>query len=374
MNKDFQTQKKGCAHHIYKYMAWLFMSLPLMHAGCSEAPNNSAQDRELVIENLASALEESFVFPEIALRYSSHLRKQTAHIIKKKTTPEQFADILTSELQSIQKDAHLRIFPPDKISSDKGTNDPSEQESTPAPAPTDAIEAKLWLTPDIAYIRFNLFPGDEKTLLSLDTFISGHANAGSLIIDVRGHRGGGLDEMDLMFSHMFSQETDLLYLETRRAVDEAGGSPIKDSKTVLRIAGPKAIVRRKHIAVPHAKRLLADTKLYILTSGYTASAAEHFALAMKRTKRGVVIGQPSRGGAHFGGTIDLSSGYAVFIPVGRSFNPDTGKDWEGVGVIPNIPTAPENALIQALIESGINDEAARIINLTLNYKPPTPSK
>ncbi len=369
MNKYFQTQKKGLARHIYKYMAWLFMSLPLVLAGCSEPPNNSAQDRELVIENLASALEESFVFPEIALRYSSHLRTQTAHIVKKKTTPEQFADSLTSELQSIHKDAHLRIFPPDKVSID-----PAEQENAPPPVPADAIEAKLWLAPDIAYIRFNLFPGDEKTLLSLDTFISGHANAGSLIIDLRGHRGGGLDEMDLMFSHMFSQETDLLYLETRRAVDEAGGSPIKDSKTVRRIAGPEAVMRRKHIAVPHAKPLLADTKLYILTSGYTASAAEHFALAMKRTKRGVVIGQPTRGGAHFGGTIDLSSGYAVFIPVGRSFNPDTGKDWEGVGVIPNIPTAPENALTQALIDLGINDEAARKINQALNYKPPTPPK
>ena len=340
----------------------------LVMSACASKPQREVSDKEAVVESLAVSLEENFVFPGIGEKYAHYLRNNPLQNIDE-MSPKQFASALTSGLQQVHKDAHLRVMPP---------NDTPEQaqvdEKTSSPLPVDSIEATMWLAPNIAYIRFNLFPGDTKTLQTLDTFIKVHENAKTLIIDVRGHRGGGLAEMDAMFSHMFFEPKDLAYMETRQAVDDAGASPVKDGKTVKTIKGPKGVVRRKHMAIPHSVPLMLDTEIYILTSGYTASAAEHLSMVMKRTKRGVVVGENTRGGAHYGGTIDLANGYAAFVPVGRTFNPDTQKDWEGVGVAPDIQTSSEQALITALLNVGMSDEEALKIDRLLNYKSPARPK
>jgi C-terminal processing protease CtpA/Prc len=66
-----------------------------------------------------------------------------------------------------------------------------------------------------------------------------------------------------------------------------------------------------------------------------------------------VIGRATAGANHFGGDQDLGGGYSVFLPVGRSYDPKTGKDWEGVGILPDIYVAPEQALVIALNQAGL---------------------
>jgi hypothetical protein len=34
---------------------------------------------------------------------------------------------------------------------------------------------------------------------------------------------------------------------------------------------------------------------------------------------------------------EVSDGFGVWVPAGRAVNPVTGKDWEGTGVIPDVP-------------------------------------
>jgi C-terminal processing protease CtpA/Prc len=43
----------------------------------------------------------------------------------------------------------------------------------------------------------------------------------------------------------------------------------------------------------------------------------------------------------------------VFLPVGRTIDPDTGKDWEGAGIAPDVPVAPTLALEEALRRTGV---------------------
>jgi hypothetical protein len=43
----------------------------------------------------------------------------------------------------------------------------------------------------------------------------------------------------------------------------------------------------------------------------------------------------------------------VFVPVGRTFDPDTGKGWEGTGVAADVEMPAERALIEALTRSGV---------------------
>ena len=46
-------------------------------------------------------------------------------------------------------------------------------------------------------------------------------------------------------------------------------------------------------------------------------------------------------------------GYAAFVPVGRTFDPDNDWDWEGVGVPPDVAVPADQALDEALRRLGV---------------------
>jgi C-terminal processing protease CtpA/Prc len=131
-------------------------------------------------------------------------------------------------------------------------------------------------------------------------------------------------------------------------VDERGPPP-DDGPQLVKVDAPKGIYRRRHVITPNPNETrLYTAKVYYLTSHRTASAAEHLALAFKRTHRATLVGETTAGGNHFGGVERIGAGLAVFLPVGRTFDPDTGWDWEGVGIAPDVATPAADALDAAL--------------------------
>ena len=98
-----------------------------------------------------------------------------------------------------------------------------------------------------------------------------------------------------------------------------------------------------------------------MVSNKTASAGEHFALALKASGRAELIGEPTAGANHFGGPAELDEHFHVWMPVGRTYDIKTGQDWEGSGVSPDVPADPKRALIVALEKAGLSAaEAARL--------------
>ena len=49
----------------------------------------------------------------------------------------------------------------------------------------------------------------------------------------------------------------------------------------------------------------------------------------------------------------MGASYAAFIPVGRTFDPDTGQGWEGTGVKPDVEVPADKALDEALKLAGV---------------------
>ena len=159
--------------------------------------------------------------------------------------------------------------------------------------------------------------------------------------------------MDVLFPQLFAKETTLVVMDTRKASEENKKEAIDGSLRPL--AGPEGIVRRAHVVTPAAGQGgLATAKVYLLTSNRTVSAGEHFSLSMKRTHRATLIGETTRGAGHYGGISDLGHGYAAFIPIGRTFDPDTGEGWEGVGVEPDVAVPADKALDEALKLAGVS--------------------
>ena len=321
-----------------------------------------AEDAGQVVEALATALDENFVFPDKGKAYAAALRAKLASGgYASFANGEEFAEAVTADLQAIHADGHLRLHPPQQ---DEG----GQRRMMSPPSPDEAIGKCGWIAPGIAYISFGAFPGDEATVAKLRSFLAGHSSAGTLIIDARTHRGGGLAEMDAMFPYFFAEPRTLVQMDTRRAAEERHGHPIEETPTLVEVAAPEGVVRRSHNVIPAGDATaLRGAKIYLLTSERTASAAEHLSLSLKRTGRATLTGETTAGAGHYGGVVPLGGGYSAFIPVGRTFDPETNEGWEGTGVAPDVAVPAERALVEALTRSGVAPADAE--RLSAEYKP-----
>jgi hypothetical protein len=80
----------------------------------------------------------------------------------------------------------------------------------------------------------------------------------------------------------------------------------------------------------------------------TFSGGEEMAYDLQALKRAVVVGEVTGGGANpGGGLVPLGKQFVANIPSGQGVNPITGTSWEGVGVVPDVPTPAAAALTKA---------------------------
>ena len=339
------------------------------------APAESEADRRAVIEQLATAIEENFVFPDVAHRYAEALRAKAA-AGGYANLGTRFAETVEADLQAIHPDRHLRFgmaaaMPAGQRRVMRAPSTPSTpgpgEAGTPRrvmrmPDPSTAIGQSGWIADGVAYIDFGLFPGTPETIARIERFLDEHRDARTLIFDIRNHRGGGLAEMDVIFARIFARETVLVGMDTRVAVEQRRGNPLGDGPTLRRAAGPDGVVRRMHYAVPSgAATSLRNARIFLLTSHRSGSAAEHFALALKRTGRATLIGETTAGAGHYGGVIEIGFGYSAFIPVGRTFDPDNNQGWEGTGVAPDVQVPADQALDEALRRAGVDPAQRRTL-------------
>ena len=308
-------------------------------------PPLAPAEADALVAKLADALESDFVLPDAGRKYAAMLRaKVAAGAYRNAATADAFASAVTADLQAIHRDAHLKLLPP------KGGSAAKPKEALPVPKES-TITASGWIAPGVAYIAFDAFYGNEATLADLRTFLAKVRGADTLIIDARHHKGGGMDEMDVLFPQLFTAKTALVDMDGRVNVEQRLGDP-GFGATVEKVPGPEGVIRRRHFAIPAADPGLGKAKVYLLTSHYSASAAEHMALALKRTHRATLIGETTRGAGNFGYPLSLGHGYSAFIPFGRTFDPDTDQGWEATGIRPDVEVAADGALDEALKRAG----------------------
>lgn len=303
-----------------------------------------------VAEKLAAELELNFVHPEQAKRYSAMLRSNLAAGRYDQGNRIALARTLTDDLQAVAKDGHLRIELRGPESQRAGGGGPRNG-SPPL------IQSAKQIAPGIAYIRFTAFMGGDEEVAAVRKFMGDNQDAKTLIFDLRNHHGGGLAEMDEIFPYLFAAKTPLVTLEVPRSTFDRHGSPVGQGPT-LEMVKDDRYVRTTHVAMPNESGSLRNAKVYLLISNVTGSAAEHFSLAFKSTGRGTLIGEATAGANHFGGPAPLNENFAVWMPVGRTFEIKTGKDWEGTGVAPDIEVDPKQALVVALEKAGLSHEDA----------------
>ncbi|WP_177497523.1 S41 family peptidase [Pseudomonas sp. Hp2] len=325
----------------------------------------------------ADLLERGYLDPASGQAYAERLRHQATVGAYDALGGQALADQLTADLQRVKQDRHLKVSvggPPAAGPGPVMIAGPKGAGPAPGGAPSaiggpmrrraPAIEHAGWIAPGIAYIRYNEFPYDEEITRQTREFLAAHAQARTVIFDLRTHRGGGPAQMDVIFPELFSQAQPLVGMESRQA-----GSPALSGPGLRPSHGGKGNIKEYWVE-PAADAPLAKARVYVLTSNATGSAGEMFAAALKWSGRGTLVGASTAGANHFGGMEPLGGGLMLFLPDGRTFNLKDGKDWEGDGIAPDIEVTPEHALSATLQREGVSQADADA--LETRYLPHLP--
>jgi hypothetical protein len=314
-----------------------------------------AMDRASIraaVAELADLMERNYVFPDAARQYAEHLRtRAAAGAYDGLTEPESLAQTLTTELNGVHRDAHLRIAVADQSAAPAG---PRMRRGPPGGG--QAISDPIWLAEGVGYFRINGLPSTDESVAQMTRTLDELASARTLIIDERRCPGGGPREMDVLFSRLYAAPTPTMIMDTRTG---AGGfAPPPDDPHMRRASAPEGVTRYEQWALPTTPvSPLANARVFVLT-GRTGSACEHIAQALRETGRATLVGAYTDGAGHYGGQRSFGGGrFRMFLPVGNSYAPGA-QSWEGVGVAPHREVAVEDALNEVLREIGAPLDAA----------------
>jgi hypothetical protein len=286
--------------------------------GAASRPLDAATRAEAIAAIIA-ALNEQYVFPDVARRMGEALQRHAAAgRYDGLNNAETLAGQLTSDLQAECSDKHLRVTAAGAGPS-RRLGHGGEQR-----ARENYGFRKVELLPrNIGYLKFDMFdqsPEAKSTAAAALAFVE---NCEALIFDLRENGGGSPEMIGFISSYLFDRPMVLNTFQDRE------GKVVSETRTQSEIPG---------------KRFAADVPVYVLTSSRTFSGAEEFAYNLKNLKRATIVGETTGGGAHPVRMRELPGGLSVSIPFNRAVNPISGTNWEGAGVDPDIKTPAGEAL------------------------------
>jgi C-terminal processing protease CtpA/Prc len=301
---------------VYERRRWL-VALAVLLSGCAWSPQDSqAQDdtwRAQAVESVAGILEDRYPWPDTAQMISAHLRARhgSGAYASLATLPE-LAQALTFDIRSVHPDLHLGVR--------HGPMRP------PSGASGDAIERVERLDGDIGYLKLGMISGSEHAFASVADALKTLDGTAAMILDMRGMPGGSAAMANFLISH-FTPPGVLSLAVQNRATGQTN-----HRYTLDEVPGPRR----------------TEVPLYVLVDGRSASAAEDIPFVLQNLGRATIVGERTVGAGRNVQGVPGALGLTVLVSTTRVFDPATGREWERVGVGPDITTTSEDALAAAL--------------------------
>jgi len=296
------------------------------------APFDAAAPTD-VVNQLATALRDRYVFPEVGEQAAARITAARAAGEYDGLDQAAFAARLHADVAAIAHDKHLNI----------GWQGGPPPGPPPGAGPMPRAEAGVVradrLAGGIGYVEVIGFPPPQAFKPALDRAMAGLAGSKALIIDVRRNGGGAPPAVAYLVSY-------LLAPDTRVHINDIVG----------RTPGTTDFTRTSSYSEPTPVSF-AGVPVYVLTSSRTFSGGEEFAYDVKALKVATLVGELTGGGANPTGGVPLGNGFIASIPFGRAENPVTRSNWEGHGVDPDVAVPAADALRVALERLGAEPAA-----------------
>ncbi len=323
-----------------KLSNWKLICILLITFSVSLSTNvlaqESEQDRTIdfnmqaeIIDSITHALNENYVFPDVAKEMEKYVREQyQSKKYKDLTSLTQFVRKLDQDLREISKDKHLGVmFMSDEelagFEDDTLTDEEKKNELEKKRRDNFCFREIKILEGNIGYLKLRCFEeatDGGATAIAAMNFL---AYTDAIIFDLRQNGGGDPSMVQLISSYLFKEPTYLNSLYFPKP------DSIAQFWTQAYVKGPR----------------LTDVDVYVLTSGNTFSGAEEFTYDLKNLKRGIIIGETTGGGANWWEyKIFRNLNVGIALPLARAINPISGTNWEGTGITPDIEVPQEKAL------------------------------
>lgn len=280
-----------------------------------------------VLKKIADLVENKYVLADKAKGFADEFRAKCASgAYAALIEPKEFAAKVNADLIAITRDKHtnFRVVVPSDVGEKAASalHHPVRYYRLRQKENTGFGELK-WIAPDVGLLelrRFYSFDQAKDMILAAMKFLEG---ANAIIIDIRENGGGS---GDYFCSYFLPHPTRLCSLYRREG----------DAWTEFWTRGDIGLEPR------------TDVPLFILTGPGTFSAAEWFAYDLQALKRATIVGEPSKGGAHDTDVFPIDDRFEIYFSTGRLVSPVTGGNWEGTGVIPDVPATAAEAMDKAV--------------------------
>jgi hypothetical protein len=341
------TQKNQEAHMLRLQRTLIGLAAILLAAAAHAQPPQpgpppgplDAASRAAVVKGAADALRQRYVYPDVGERAAQALEAAlAAGKYDAITEPWAFAQRLTEDLAAVAHDKHMRIAarggpPPGPApggAAPAGAPPGAGPPAGPPPRSEAGIARADRLPGNIGYIEVVALPPLEAFKAPTDKAMGALKDTRALILDLR-RNGGGTPFAEAYLVSYF--------------VDPA--KPVAVNKFISRNAGTDTFHTEefKSSSTPY---FYGGKPVYVLTSGFTFSGGEAVAYDLQALKLAKTVGDVTGGGANPGGMMPITPDFGMFVPTGRPENPVTGKNWEGVGVQPDVAAPAADALKVAL--------------------------
>ncbi len=307
--------------------AALCFLLLFINTGEAQDLTLDAKTRTAVIESAIRALNENYVFPEVAKQMEQAVRAR----MKRKeydaiTDARTFANTLTQHLQEVSRDKHLRV----RYSFEKLPDFKADYESPEERERRESFQRQVnfgfekieRLRGNVGYIDLRGFMSAEAGSATVAAAMNFLANTDALIFDLRQNNGGQPEMVALISSYLFEQPTHLNDIYSRPE------NRTQEFWTHANVLGKRYLNR----------------EVYVLTSSRTFSAGEEFTYNLKHLKRATIVGEVTGGGAHPTQPHRIHHHFSLGVPFARAINPITKTNWEGTGVQPDVAVPAAQAL------------------------------
>lgn len=290
----------------------------------------SAAENRAVVLSLAEVLRERFAFRArgaVAAREIEALERRG--VFSNARTAAELLALIDTRIAPIVNDRHFRVrYVGPEIVAGFSEAPPSAEDIAAFHEEVRLRGGEIpdvrWLAGNVGYLRINMFLDAEPSTQKLAAAIGMLADAGALIIDVRGAPGGEPAGVANVIGHLVAERT-----ATVRTEDRFDPSASRTFYAEPRMPG------------------FTSRPIYVLIDGETGSGAEEFAYDLQAMGRATLVGQTTYGAATPGGIRPLAAGFVAFIPMQIVTNTVTGANWEGVGVRPDVAVPAEEALTRA---------------------------
>jgi hypothetical protein len=309
--------------------ACLLLSVASLASGQSAL---TEQQKAQVIDGALARVREIYVEPADVGKIEAAIREKVAHgDYRSASTPDAFASQLGEDLRKASGDPHFRVdyvpgeFAPMPTSMRRPPETDAQRQErlrVSAVLSNNGFARVEFLEGNIGLIVLTSTPSPDQirdTLAAAMTFVK---DTSALILDARANRGGDPGGVGYLLSY---------FVEGRIPVYDFVGRKPEDTMhyfTEATVPGP---------------RYAADKPVFVLTSARTFSGGEAVVDAMRTWRHAKVVGERTKGGAVVALPVRAADHFGMGVPFMKTVNLVTGKNWNGVGIEPDVAVPADKA-------------------------------